>query len=493
MFPFVAPLEPPRSFQVMVRGGMAGQAPANTRPAIALAIDDGVEWVAVDVRLSKDGQHVLVRDERLDDSTNGSGLVRKHTLAQLQKLDAGRRFARRFAGARLLSLDECLSLPKGKINWCLDCRDVDVELLVRQIKAAGMEHQVVVRGERELLERVRDLSGGTIAVMAPWHPRDGFAGLERLHPAVVEIDGQEVSPEACRDLHNLGILVLADVTGPADKPEVWDRALAAGADIVETDLSEELVAHVLSARMKSRPVLFACHRGASRYAPENTLAAFEKAYRLGADFVEFDVRPTRDGKYYLLHDSRLDRTTDGEGPIRKATSSAVDALDAGSWFGRPFIGAHVPSLDAFLSAVPEGVNLYFDAKDIPPEVLAAALAKHGLAERTVVYQSADYLAELKAVDSRIRLMPPAGSAEEVTALAEELKPYAVDTPWTAVSKPYIDHAHAAGIRVFSDAPFIVSVDGFRRAIAAGIDLIQTDHPLRLWRAMELVDDERAKP
>jgi glycerophosphoryl diester phosphodiesterase len=491
-FPFFAPLVPPRSFAVMAHAGLSPPAPANTRQAIAMAIDDGLEWVEVDVRLTKDNKHVLFDNDNLDEGTSGSGPLKQQTLAELQKLDAGSRFARRFASAKLLSLDECLALAKDKINLCLDCHDVDPELLVAQIKAAGMQKQVVVRDGRDRLRRVRELSGGTIAVMPRWHPQDGFsAWLDELQPAIVEIDAEQMSPDACRQFHARGIKVLADARGKSDQAPSWDKALSNGADLIRTDVPEELVAHVLSGRMQSRPVRFACHRGASRYAPENTLAAFDKAHRLGADFVEFDVRPTRDGKYYLLHDSRLDRTTNLTGPIRDATSEAVDDLDAGSWFGRPFAGAHVPSLDAFLASVPEGVSLYFDAKDIRPEALAAALEKYGLAERTVVYQGAGFLEKLKPLDARIRLMPPARSTEQVTALAVTLKPYAVDTPWPVVSKKYIDHCHAAGIQVFSDAPFFVDVKGFRQAIEWGIDLIQTDHPVRLWRAMELVDNQRA--
>jgi glycerophosphoryl diester phosphodiesterase len=82
-------------------------------------------------------------------------------------------------------------------------------------------------------------------------------------------------------------------------------------------------------------------------------------------------------------------------------------------------------------------------------------------------------------------MPPAGSSEQVTALAASVQPYAVDSRWNALSKAYIEHCHAAGILVFADAPFNINVNGYRQAIQWGIDLIQTDHPLRAWRAMEL--------
>jgi glycerophosphoryl diester phosphodiesterase len=490
-FSFFQPLSPPRAAQVMVHRGLARLAPENTRRAIDLCVEDGLEWVEVDVRLTKDGQHVLFHDDKLDGKTNATGPVSSHTLAELQQVDAGSWFAKRFSKAKLLSLAECLALTKGKINLYLDCKSIDPDLLVKEIKEAGMEQQVVVFDRRETLARVRELSGGTIAVMPKWHLRDGFGKwLDELQPAVVEIDANETTPDICRQFHERGIKVQAKVLGQWDEPKTWDKVLADGVDYLQTDLPEEIIAHVLDQKVKPRPVQFALHRGASRYAPENTLPAYDKAYKLHADFVEFDVRPSRDGKYYLLHDGQLTRTTNGQGPIREASSEQVEKLDAGAWFGRPYIGTPVPTLDAFLASVPPGVSLYFDAKDITPEALAAAVEKHNLVERTIVYQSSSYLEKLKQINGRIRAMPPAKSAADVTALAAGLKPYAVDTPWNLVTKPYIEHCHAAGIQVFADAPPFVDVQGYKRAIEWGIDLVQTDYPLRLWRAMELVAAER---
>lgn len=489
---FFQPLSPPRAFQVMAHRGLARIAPENTKAAIALCIDDGLEWVEVDVRLTKDGRHVLFHDGRLDGKSNGTGAVSDHTLDELRGLDFGGWFARRFAGARILTLAECLALVKGKINLYLDCKQIDPDLLVREIREAGVERQVVVFDRLDHLRRVRELSGGAIAIMPKWHPRDGFGGwVEELKPAVVEIDADETTPEICRAFHERSIKVQAKVLSEWDNPKFWDKVLADGVDYLQTDQPHEIVAHVLNRQLGQRRVRFACHRGASRYAPENTFPAFEAAYRLHADFVEFDVRPSSDGRFFLLHDAQLNRTTNGKGPIRQADSGTIEALDAGGWFGRPFAGTRVPSLEAFLSAVPPDVRLYFDAKDIPPDALAAALAAHNLSARTLVYQGADYLQKLKAIDPRIGAMPPASSTEQVTRLAETLKPVAVDTPWRALSKQYIDHCHAAGIQVFSDAPGNVDAQGYLQAIRWGIDLVQTDFPLRMWRAMELDAADRA--
>src|SRR5262249_28010448 len=152
--------------------------------------------------------------------------------------------------------------------------------------------------------------------------------------------------------------------------------IRAGADWLQTDLPEEVVAHALWQRVQERPVQFSLHRGANRYAPENTLPAFEKAVSLGADFVEFDVRTTSDGKFFLLHDSTLDGKTTGKGAISSTPSSVVETLSAGVKFGRPFAGIRLPTLDEFLTCVEGKVNLYFDAKAISSEALAAAVERH---------------------------------------------------------------------------------------------------------------------
>ena len=86
------------------------------------------------------------------------------------------------------------------------------------------------------------------------------------------------------------------------------------------------------------------HRGASRCAPENTLAAFEAAIRQGVDAIELDVRLTEDGVPVVLHDDTLDRTTDGQGPVDALSYQLLRRLDAGAWFGSAFRGERVPTL-----------------------------------------------------------------------------------------------------------------------------------------------------
>ncbi|MFF5896551.1 glycerophosphodiester phosphodiesterase [Streptomyces argenteolus] len=106
------------------------------------------------------------------------------------------------------------------------------------------------------------------------------------------------------------------------------------------------------------PVVFA-HRGASAYAPENTLAAVDAADDLGIAWVENDVQLTKDGVLVVVHDTTLSRTTDaeevfpGRAPwaVKDFTAAEIAKLDAGSWFGDRFAGARVPTLAQYLHRV----------------------------------------------------------------------------------------------------------------------------------------------
>ena len=95
------------------------------------------------------------------------------------------------------------------------------------------------------------------------------------------------------------------------------------------------------------------HRGAAGCAPENTAAGFRKAAALGCCWVEFDVRLTSDNHPVLLHDNRLERTTDGRGKVNARSFAAIRRHDAGSWFHPSFAGERVPKLAEALALLVE--------------------------------------------------------------------------------------------------------------------------------------------
>ena len=102
---------------------------------------------------------------------------------------------------------------------------------------------------------------------------------------------------------------------------------------------------------KAKDVMVIAHRGASGYAPENTLSSFKKAMVLGADILELDVHLTADDSVVVMHDYNVKRTTNGTGDILSMNFVDVKKLDAGSWYGAEFANEKVPTLAEVLALV----------------------------------------------------------------------------------------------------------------------------------------------
>jgi glycerophosphoryl diester phosphodiesterase len=109
------------------------------------------------------------------------------------------------------------------------------------------------------------------------------------------------------------------------------------------------------------------HRGSSCDCPENTMASFRRAVELGAPSIELDIHETRDGELVVMHDTTVDRTTDGKGAIAELTLSALRRLDCGRWKGESFAGERVPTLEEVLAFVaPRNVRLNVEVKAFVP-------------------------------------------------------------------------------------------------------------------------------
>lgn len=114
-------------------------------------------------------------------------------------------------------------------------------------------------------------------------------------------------------------------------------------------------------RPARRPLVIA-HRGSSAFAPENTLAAFRRAVSDGADAVELDVHLSREGEVVVIHDPRLQRTTDGRGWVSRHSVDELKRLDAGGWFHRSFAGERVPTLSEVLEELGGRVGVNIEIK-----------------------------------------------------------------------------------------------------------------------------------
>jgi len=479
---FFQPVVPPRPVQIMAHRAVMSAAPENTFAAFRLGVELGFEWIEVDVRLTNDGHHVLFHDENLDDNTNGAGPLKERTLEEIKELDAGGWFARRFEGEKIPTLAETLAFAKDKINLYLDCKDVDAVTLVREIRESGMERQVVVFGDYHLLRRVHNLSDGSIAVMPDFDDKpDLDFWIQELHPPAIEFEFDLLTPELVTRTHAAGIIVQSDSLGEADNPAAWRKAIEMGVDWIQTDHSEHVIATAAQCTLPSpRPVMIVAHRGVSRLAPENTLAAFRKAIDLSLDYMEVDLHTSSDGRLVAIHDGRLERTTNGSGSVRSHSLADLKALSAGAWFGAPYAQETMPTVEEVIELARGKIKLYIDVKDVDPALLTALIRAAGLQKDAVIYGGVSLLREIAQRAPELRTMPPLRDPSKMEQLARELHPYAFDVPWETLSENLIRRCHDLDIKVFSDAlGKNERAAEYRKAIGWGIDAIQTDYPLRV--------------
>jgi glycerophosphoryl diester phosphodiesterase len=146
----------------------------------------------------------------------------------------------------------------------------------------------------------------------------------------------------------------------------------------------------------SRKPLVIGHRGYCQLAPENTLPSFELAIAAGADLVELDYHHSKDGQLIVIHDAKLDRTTDAVRRCRKRrirvvtkTAAEIQSLDAGSWFGRGFAGTKVPLLSQALAKIQQSSVTLIERKAGDPAACIKLLRAQDLVNKVVV-QSFDW-------------------------------------------------------------------------------------------------------
>ncbi|MFI9527012.1 glycerophosphodiester phosphodiesterase family protein [Micromonospora rosaria] len=255
-------------------------------------------------------------------------------------------------------------------------------------------------------------------------------------------------------------------------------------------------------RPEGAPMTVVAHRGASSAAPENTLVAQEVARRAGADFVENDVQPSSDGVPFVLHDTTVNRTTSGTGPIRGLTAAQLKTLDAGSWFAPHFAGATLPTLAEQLADLrTRGGNLLLEIKGAHTRDQVARIVEVIRAERMtgrVFVQSFEvdalrYTREL-APELPTGLLRGTLDADPV-ATARELGLTAYNPSGAALAtRPgIVADLHAAGIAVMVWT--INSPAQWKQLDELGVDGVITDRPAELagWNAAGQQADEGNEP
>jgi glycerophosphoryl diester phosphodiesterase len=245
------------------------------------------------------------------------------------------------------------------------------------------------------------------------------------------------------------------------------------------------------------------HRGASGYAPEHTIPAYDLALEQGADYIEIDLQMTKDGVLVAMHDDTLDRTADApegvpkrfcSGPVIKRTLEQIKQCDVGSWFSPEYAGEQIPTLEEIFQRYGTSVNYYIETKNPEAalgmeEELLRLMDEYGLTEPAeenwqVLIQSfsAESLMKIHEMNSSLPLIQlyfSTKTSESIQASLAEVSTYAVGIgpSMTDVDAALVEAAHALCLDVH---PYTVNeTDEMKALIALGVDGMFTNLPDRL--------------
>jgi len=231
------------------------------------------------------------------------------------------------------------------------------------------------------------------------------------------------------------------------------------------------------------------HRGASGHAPENTLAAYERAVQLGAGFIETDLHLTRDARFVAIHDATLERTTNGRGNVHDFTLAELRQLDAGMWFDREFMGQRIPTLEEVLKFGKDHdvifyLEVKYDAAWGMHHSLVAELHKSQSTARCIVISfDESTLTALRTVDSTMMMgLLVDRPREDFAKVAIELGVRQLCPRADLVTPKFVEDAHRVDLQVATwtaDDPEVM-----RAVAAAGVDGIMSNFPDRLQTVLE---------
>ncbi len=240
------------------------------------------------------------------------------------------------------------------------------------------------------------------------------------------------------------------------------------------------------------------HRGASGYAPENTLQAFLMALAMNAQHIELDVHMSRDGEIVVIHDPQVDRTSNGKGAVASLSLTQLKNLDAGSWFNRShprkaraeFTGSRIPTLQGVIDLVrATATGLYIEIKDpeLYPDTFESkivSLLKRNKLERKAVLISfnAGSVVKVKELDPTIQtgLLVSSSKMDPVSA-ASSIGANELAIRHTLLTPGIVRKARSKGLRL---SVWTVNTEmAIQRMIALGVDRIMSNYPDRAMRLL----------
>ncbi|MCR1933825.1 glycerophosphodiester phosphodiesterase [Clostridium tepidum] len=228
--------------------------------------------------------------------------------------------------------------------------------------------------------------------------------------------------------------------------------------------------------------------GASAYAPENTMSAFKKAIDMNADGIELDVHLSKDGHIVIIHDEKVDRTTNGKGEVKNFTLDELKKLDAGFWFSDEYKGEKIPTLEEVLNLI-NNTDIYLNIEikagyrfypNIEEKVIDM-VKKYKMLDRVIISSFDHYsLVRVKEINSNIKTgMLYEAALYEPWDYARSIKVEALHPNYITLTKEFIDKASINNLEV---NPYTVNDETDMEAlIKSKVTSVITNYPDKAYK------------
>lgn len=396
--------------------------PENSIRAIQNCIDLGVNMVEIDIKKTKDNELILLHDKTLDRTTTGKGLPQDYTLAEIKQMRL-RNGADVATSHQIPTLEEAMIVAKGKI-WVNIDKGYDYFDLVEKVLEktgttqqvlikAGLPYQKVVAENKAVLDKlffmpIIDMANPDAMTMVEEY-------IKNMQPKAFEVCFTQIDQALQNVLDRIqksGSKVWINTLWPSlcaglnddraveenQQDSIWGKVIEMGASFIQTDRPKELVNYLrnqgksvntagyIRKKLMDRDqhyVHVVSHRGDWKQFPENSLDAINSIIQMGGDVVEIDVQRTKDGQLILMHDERLDRTTNGKGLIAETTFADIQKLFLKDHNGN--VTQHkVPTLKEVLLMSKGRIMLNLDKADRFFEQVVALLQETGTTDIAIL-------------------------------------------------------------------------------------------------------------
>jgi glycerophosphoryl diester phosphodiesterase len=237
-------------------------------------------------------------------------------------------------------------------------------------------------------------------------------------------------------------------------------------------------------QIKNKLVVIA-HRGDHTTAPENSLMAIQNAIQDGADYVELDIRTTKDGQLVLMHDGTVDRMTNGKGKINELLYDTIRALKL---FNKSITNSdtvQIPTFEEALQFCKNKINIYLDFKAANVQQVYNEILKANMHDQMVVYINApnQYLDWRKQVPTMPLILSLNTKISDSSAMVQYLNKINIDIldgNWNEYTQATVSASTKKGIPVWADMQSSMENEAYwEKGIELGLLGIQTDHPKEL--------------